>query len=111
MKCVASYVRICVFVGVNIDGTGTVIYFPGQGPIELTCTTEGPAGGVTLWTVNGTTFTLNNLRNGDLAGHGTNGTNIVISVPVNNTEYICEIATNVNDIVGDPVFIYIAGTV
>ena len=111
MKCVASYVCICVFVGVNIDGTGTVIYFPGQEPIELTCTIEVPARGITLWTVNGTTFTLNDLREGGITGHGTNGTNIVISVPVNNTEYICEIFTNDNVIVGDPVFIYIAGTV
>ena len=92
-----------------IEGPQTVIYFPGQGPIELVCNeTEGA---VILWEVNGVSFLFFQLRDGDLPNHSVNGTNIVINVPVNNTEYICAAFTNNNNAISsDPTFVYIAGT-
>ena len=90
-----------------IEGPQTIIYFPGQGPIELVCNaTEGP---IILWEVNNGSFSLPRLRNGELENHAANGTNIVINVPVNNTEYICTATTNDNAISSDPAFVYIAG--
>ena len=90
-----------------IEGPQTVIYFPGQGPIELVCNaTEGP---IIVWEVNGNEFFLFDLRDGELANHSANGTNIVINVPVNNTEYICTAATNDNPTSSDPAFVYVAG--
>ena len=99
---------MCLYVsGVIIEGPQTVIYFPGQGAIELVCNvTEGS---VILWMVNGDSFSLSTLRNGELPNHTANGLNIVINVPTNNSEYICTAVTFLNDISSDPVFIYIAG--
>ena len=91
-----------------IEGPQTVIYFPGQGPIELVCNaTEG----LILWEVNGVRFLLFELRDGDLPNHSVNGTNIVINIPVNNTEYICIIPTTIDNLIrSDPAFVYVAGT-
>ena len=98
---------VCMYLGVIIDGPDTVIYHPGQGPVELTCnvTTEG----VILWMINGFKFTLTQLANGAVVNHSNNGLNIVINVPVNNTEYVCVEALQLSDILSDPVFIYLAG--
>ena len=99
---------MCLYVsGVIIEGPQTVIYFPDQGSIQLVCNaTEGP---VILWEVNGDSFSLSSLRDGDLPNHTANGTNIVINVPTNNSEYICIATTNLNDTRSDPAFVYIAG--
>ena len=78
-------------------------------PIKLACNvTEGPI--TLLWQVNGTSYTLGQLRSGDLHGHNiSTGFNIVINVPVNNTEYVCVAFTNDFDALSNPAFIYIAG--
>ena len=99
---------MCLYVsGVIIEGPQTVIYFPGQGSIQLVCNaTEGP---VILWAVNGASFSLIALRDGALPNHTANGTNIVINVPTNNSEYICTATTNLNATSSNPAFVYIAG--
>ena len=90
-----------------LDGPETVIYFPGQEPIELTCNiTNGP---IALWIVNGTSYSLPDLVQGELENHNASGINIVIKVPVNNTEYICSATTNQKEVESDPAFIFIAG--
>ena len=94
------------WLGVIIDGPDTVIYFPGQEPVELSCNVTS---GILLWSVNGTVLTIFQLRNGFVPGHSANESNIVIIVPVNNTEYVCESTTMEETIRSDPVFIYIAG--
>ena len=55
-------------------------------PIELTCdVSPGVA-----WVVNGNSYFINQLRNGDLPGHNVNGSNILItSNPMNNSQYVC----------------------
>ena len=99
------YVFLCV-LGI-IEGPQTVIYFPGQGPIELVCNATS---GIIIWEVNGTSFTSTRLRDGELPNHTAIGTNIVINVPVNNTKYVCVVITNDNEISSEPAFVYIAGT-
>ena len=100
---------MCVLVcdlGVIIDGPETVIYFPGQGPIELECNaTDGPT---ISWDVNGESHFLPDIANGLLPNHSINGTNIIVEVPVNNTEYVCVAATNTEVARSVPAFIYIA---
>ena len=92
------------------DGSSAVIYFPGQGPIELACNVEGSPAGATLWFVNGTVFLLRDLIEGGLRNHNVTGTSIVINVPVNNTEYNCgTIITAVSVLLSDSIFVYIAG--
>ena len=98
----------CVsYIDVIINGSGVFIYIPGEGPVEINCTAEGEDS--IIWIVNGTTFPIFNLINGALPNHGINGTNIVIDVPVNNTEYICAVFVMDLIITSDPVIIYIAG--
>ena len=93
-------------VGAIVQGPTDVIYFPNQGPIQLTCNiSEGSTG----WTVNGSTFTLTELQNGNLPGHNRSGSNIVIITPTNNTQYICESIRDEGDISSSPAFLYIAG--
>ena len=93
------------------DGSSVVIYFPGQGPIELACNVEGSTAGTTLWSVNGSRFTLIELRIGGLPNHNVTGTSIVINVPVNNTEYNCGTInfTAGSLLLSDSIFVYIAG--
>ena len=90
-----------------IEGPSDVTYTPGLTPlpIELTCNVTG----LPLWSVNGTVYILNNLRNGALPGHNATGTNILIDSPVNNTEYICVSSTNDSEVSSDPAYITIAG--
>ena len=61
-----------------------------------------------MWSVNDTDYTLSDLR-GTLPGHGFDGTNILIHIPVNNTEYICVSQTNDGKTRSDPAYIVIAG--
>jgi len=96
-----------MFLGVVIDGPDDVIYFPGQGTIELSCNISE---GSTLWRVNGTTYTLRQLRDGGLPNHNHTGRNIIIEVPVNGTEYICAaLISDNNEVDSDPAFVFIAG--
>ena len=61
--------------------------------------------------MNGTRYTLEELSDGNLNGHSANGTNITVSVPVNDTKYVCIIPTTPPNpvILSDPAFLYIAG--
>ena len=93
--------------GTVIEGPRNVTYLPNLTPlpIELTCNVTGTA----TWTVNGSSFTIGDLTNGELLGHSRTGTNILVNSPVNNTEYICISTTNDGDVDSDPAYIIIAG--
>ena len=100
------YVRI-ISVGAIVEGPSDVIYFPNQGPVELTCTiSEGSTG----WRLNGDRiYVLSEIRDGDLTGHSLNGTNLVINIPINNTEYNCVSIQDDGNRISDSAFLYIAG--
>ena len=90
--------------GTIIEGPSNVTYLPNVTPlpIELTCNITG----IAAWKVNGTTFFLGSLTN----GHNRRGTNILVDIPVNNTEYICVSQITIDDIIlSDPAYIIIAG--
>ena len=70
-------------------------------PIELTCDVTAAV----VWRVNNTNYVFSDIMNGFLQGHDTNGINILIITPVNNTKYVCRNATNN----GDPYYISVAG--
>ena len=96
------------YTGTIIEGPSNVTYLPNVTPlpIELTCNITG----VAVWEVNGTTFLLGSLTNGNLPGHSRRGTNILVDSPVNNTEYICVSQITIDDIIlSDPAYIIIAG--
>ena len=95
-------------VGDVNEGPNDVIYFPGRTPlpIELICNVTGfPSWRVT---VNGSTdeYTLNALSNGRVYGHNISGSNILINVPVNNSEYVCISNVGSNAIPSDPAFFF-----
>ena len=97
------------YVDVIIDGPDDVIYFPGQGSIELTCTVSSGVH-VPIWIINGLFVTLHQLEDGQIPFHNRNGTNIIIEVPVNGTEYACALVIDGGEIIrSEPAFIYIAG--
>ena len=80
-------------------------------PIELTCDVN-----VSIppsWRVNGTSYTIGQLDNEELQGHGHTGPNILVNSPVNNTEYICVLTALINgsatDVTSVPAYIIIAG--
>ena len=54
-----------------------------------------------------------NKRNGSqnslFTTHSHTGTNMLVNIPVNNTEYICVSQTINGDIISDPAYIIIAG--
>ena len=56
-------------------------------------------------------YRLDELFRGDLPGHNASRANIIVSMPVNGTKYICVIpAVPPNSpILSDPAFLYIAG--
>ena len=98
-------------IGIVNEGPSNVIYFPGRTPlpIELICNVTGfPSWSVT---VNGTMdeYTLNSLFRGELNGHNASGNNILINVPVNNSEYVCISNVGTTAISSNPAFIYVAG--
>ena len=96
-----------IYVGAVIQGPSDVIYFPNQGPVELTCNiSEGSTG----WQLNNTRiYTLTEIRDGELTGHSLNGANLVVNVPTNNTQYNCMSIRDAGNIISDPAFLYIAG--
>ena len=100
-------VYVCIGVAV-IEGPVEVIYRPGDDPVELTCTIyEGAAG----WSVNGENpVTATAIRNGGLDNHTVSGTNLVVLVPTNNTQYVCVAIRDGGDFYSNPVYLYIAGT-
>ena len=98
-----------VYAGSIIEGLSDVTYLPGLTPlpIELTCNVTGV---VTAWRVNGTSYTRNQLTNGSLSGHNRTGANILVNIPVNNTQYFCVfLDDNTNEGNSDPAYIIIAG--
>ena len=90
-----------------IAGPSSVTYLPELTslPIVLTCNVTG----IATWTVNDTDYTLANLADGELPGHNHTGTNILVTSPVNNTEYICVSLTNDGKTRSVPAYIVIAG--
>ena len=104
---IANMVTHIISIGAVIEGPSDVIYFPNQGPVELTCIiSEGSTG----WRLNGDRiYTLTEIRNGNLTGHSLNGTTFVINIPINNTEYNCVSIRDAGNIISDPAFLYIAG--
>jgi len=73
-------------------------------------------GGMPSWRINGTTYVLAQLFNGDLTGHNVSGRNIIVKNIMmndgrNDTEYICEIPQipPTPDIESDPTFLFVAG--
>ena len=100
---------LLIYVGtVVIEGPSEVIYRPGEDPVQLTCIIiEGVIG----WQVNdGETFTIGEIRDdGRLDNHNTNGTDLVVLIPTNNTKYVCVQMTNDGNIPSAPVYLYIAG--
>ena len=97
-----------LYAGAIIEGPSNVTYIPGLTPlpIELTCNVTG----VVAWRVNGTSYLLIDLTDGELSGHNRRGTNILVNSPVNNTEYICVSATNEGETHSNPAYIIIVGT-
>ena len=94
--------------GTIIEGPSSITYIPGLTPlpIELTCNVTG----LPIWIVNGTAYLTINLDDGTLPGHSRTGTNILVNIPVNNTEYVCITLTNDGDEThSDPAYIIIAG--
>ena len=87
----------------------TVTLFPGDTSAVFAC--QLSSGIIPLWQVNGVSYTLTGLSNGELSGHSVSGTNIIVSVPMNGTEYVCVIpAVPPNPtILSNPAFLYIAG--
>ena len=104
-----NYEQSCTYTitGTVIEGPSNVTYLPGLTPlpIELICNVTGLA----AWRVDGTTYTLGELTNGNLPGHNRTGTNILVNSPVNNTEYICLSQAIGDDTSSDPAYIIIAG--
>ena len=96
-----------MFTGAIIEGPKNVTYFPGQGNIVLLCNVTV---GVPLWMINGSTFTLNELSQGELPGHNRIGTNLIIEIPVNNTMYVCEsLVSTDHTLRSEAAYVYIAG--
>ena len=106
---IATYILFYNCTGTIIEGLSNVIYYPNLTslPIELICNVTGV---VTVWRVNGTSYTRNDLTNGRLPGHSRTGANILVNSPVNNTEYICVfLDDDDNEVNTDPILLIIAG--
>ena len=98
-------------IGFVYEGPSNVIYFPGrtQLPIELICNVTGlPTWRVTINNIVDE-YTLNALFRGELNGHNISGNNILINVPVNNSEYVCVSNEGTTAIPSDPGFLFVAG--
>ena len=98
-------------IGFVNEGPSNVIYFPGrtQLPIELICNVTGlPTWRVTVNNIMNE-YTLNALFRGELNGHNISGNNILINVPVNNSEYVCVSNEGTTAIPSDPGFLFVAG--
>ena len=96
------------------EDPGVVIAYPGQ-DVEIPCNTPDD-GGFTLWIINGISYTLSQLFNGEVVGHNVSGRNIIVEDIVmndvrNGTEYRCIVAQIDATIVSDPIFIFVAGEI
>ena len=107
--CTITILLLLISIGAAIiHSPPEVIYRPGDDPVELSCTVnEGSTG----WSVNGgDTATVTTIRNGNLDNHTINGTNLVVLIPTNNTQYVCVAIRDAGDSLSNPVYLYIAGT-
>ena len=104
-----DYLYVFIHIaGIINQGPSNVTYIPGRSllPIVLICNVTG----FPSWEVNGTAHTPGDLLAGNEPGHNASGANIVINIPMNDTEYIC-----LSNILGaraarsPPAFLYIAG--
>ena len=60
--------------------------------------------------MNGTIRSIGDLRAGIPEGHNLSGANIVINLPMNDTEYVCiSSVLDTDDVTSPPAFLYIAG--
>ena len=104
------YNYICIFYLEFVVSPTTVILFPGENSTVFLCKVN-PSIIVVSWEVNGMSFRLDELVDGDLPGHNSSGSNITVSIPVNGTKYVCVIPATppALPILSDPAFLYIAG--
>ena len=95
------------YTGAIIEGPSNVTYLPGLTslPIKLTCNVTG----ATIWRVNGSYYFPEDFTSGLVPGHNATGVNILITRPVNNTEYICVSLQPGVDARSDPAYTIIAG--
>ena len=111
VKVLCNQMRVHLFIqnctGKIIEGPSSVTYLPNLTPlpIELTCNVTA----IATWTINNTVYRVTSLARGNLLGHDTRGTNVLINIPVNNTEYVCVCFFNSTDEHSDPAYIIIAG--
>ena len=62
--------------------------------------------------MNGNDFLIGSIAMGNLPGHSHRGSNILIEVPANNTEYICLELNFIGEVIetSETAFLYIAST-
>ena len=96
-----------LYAGIINDGPSNFTYLPNVTslPINLICNVTE----VVTWRINGTIYIPTNHTNGALPGHHRTGKNLLINIPVNNTEYICVSINNYSVLISDPAWIIIAG--
>ena len=89
------------------QGPSNVTFISGRTslPIVLTCNVTGFAS----WIVNGTPYFTSQLLAGLVDGHSANEADIVINIPMNDTEYICVSNTQSAAVNSSSAFLYIAG--
>ena len=63
---------------------------------------------IVSWIVNESSHFLPDLTNGLLPKLRGNATNIIIDIPVNNTECVCIATLNQHIVYSDPAYIYLA---
>ena len=86
----------------------TVIFFPGDTAAVFHCEVN-PSIIAPAWEVDGVIYRLDQILNVELPGHNVNGTSIIVTAPVNDTEYVCVIPQATLSIRSYPAFLYISG--
>ena len=103
------YTYTYMYIAGNIiEGPSNVTYIPGRTPLPIVqiCNVTGFPG----WRINGTLRSAVEFLAGIVYGHNISGANILINVPMNDTEYVCTSnAVGVPAVVSPPAFLYIAG--
>ena len=94
------------------EGPGIVIAHPGE-DVELLCNVTG---GTPTWIVNNVSYTLSELFTGQLAGHSSNGSNIIVEDIMMNDDrngnmYTCVVPQipPTPDIISSPTILCVAG--
>jgi len=89
----------------------TVILFPGDTSAVFACEVNPPYT-IPSWDIDGKSYRLDKLFDGDLPGHNASRSNVTVSSPVNGTRCQCVISQlpPTPPILSDPpAFLYIAG--